>query len=521
MDEKCRYCLLSDGLISVRAPDGARRRLTLPEVLAALVQGEIISFGALQPHQRQAWFCFLVQLAAIALARAGREELPNESRDWKELLLALTDGEEAPWCLVVDDLSQPAFMQPPVPEGSLEEAGYRADVTTSDALDMLVTARNHDVKMSRVANPEPQHWLYALVTLQTQEGFMGRGNYGIIRMNSGYGNRPMVGMVASLDWPPRFCRDVSLVLSLQDHLASQYSYDTSGHTLLWLLPWDGARSSAIPVHHCHPLFIEVCRRVRFSHAEGDIRCRIANTKGPRLTAPDERQGVTGDPWTPVQTAEGKALTVGRRGFSYDLLRQILLREDFDPPPAMQWTGAESGGYLLATALARGQGKTEGLHRRVVPVPQNVLAWLSDPSRREELASRAQELVQTAADVQRQVLYPALVALLTAGHEGSVDADRVRRWTGAFDSGVDEAFFPELWASLDMAKQEARRRWQQLLKNLAEQQLQDAIASAPLPSIHRYRAVSAAQSIFHSRLREHLHALYPSKEEVDHEPVAGR
>jgi CRISPR system Cascade subunit CasA len=56
-------------------------------------------------------------------------------------LLKLADGSEAAWHLVVDDVSQPAFMQPPVPEGSLEEAKYSSDIQTPDELDMLVTSK--------------------------------------------------------------------------------------------------------------------------------------------------------------------------------------------------------------------------------------------------------------------------------------------------------------------------------------------------------------------------------------------
>ena len=37
--------------------------------------------------------------------------------------------------------------------------------------------------------PEPDDWLMALVSLQTQEGVMGAGKYGVARMNSGYGSR--------------------------------------------------------------------------------------------------------------------------------------------------------------------------------------------------------------------------------------------------------------------------------------------------------------------------------------------
>ena len=55
---------------------------------------------------------------------------------------------------------------------------------------MLVTAKNHDLKSSIAAQANVDDWIFALVTLQTMEGFGGVGNYGIARMNSGFGNRP-------------------------------------------------------------------------------------------------------------------------------------------------------------------------------------------------------------------------------------------------------------------------------------------------------------------------------------------
>ena len=60
--------------------------------------------------------------------------------------------------------------------------------TTPDSIDMLATAKNHDLKASRVSAAESDAWLFALMTLQTCEGWGGATNYGISRMNSGSGS---------------------------------------------------------------------------------------------------------------------------------------------------------------------------------------------------------------------------------------------------------------------------------------------------------------------------------------------
>ena len=92
------------------------------------------------------------------------------------------DGEA--WELVVDDWSKPALLQPPT-VAATDRAAYKNRLPTPDALDMLVTAKNHDLKQERMVGASEQDWLFALVTLQTTEGFLGAGNYGVSRMNGG------------------------------------------------------------------------------------------------------------------------------------------------------------------------------------------------------------------------------------------------------------------------------------------------------------------------------------------------
>lgn len=66
----------------------------------------------------------------------------------------------------------PAFMQPPDPGGL-----KWTEVPTPDALDMLITSRNHDLTSQIAADAAPQDWILALVSLQTMEGFGGRATW--------------------------------------------------------------------------------------------------------------------------------------------------------------------------------------------------------------------------------------------------------------------------------------------------------------------------------------------------------
>ena len=523
MSENRRRCLLDDPLFRVRGPDGPVFEATLPEVLACLARGRVVSFEALQAHQRQAWRCFLTQLAAIALARAARAGPPDDANEWRGLLLALTQGENDAWSLVVEDVSRPAFMQPPAPEGSLAKGKYRLDILAPDDLEVLVASKNHDIKMRRVVNPRAEHWIYTLVTLQTQGGYPGVGNYGVVRMNGGFGNRPLVGVTPGLSWSEWFRRDVEVLGAARDDLVRQYEYDANGPALLWTLPWDGQKESGVVLNRCDPLFIEVCRRLRLEEADGALRCWRANTRGTRVAAPDELKGVTGDPWTPIDKKRGQALTVGARGFHYALLKDILLEGDYVRPAALEFTERDRGGaFVVATTLVRGQGKTEGLHRRIVEVRKEVIRLFGRPSERERLAKRAQARVEEAATVQKLVLWPALIALLQGGADaGRLSPDQTRklsekagRWTRAFDAAVDDLFFEELWDSLDAEEEEARRQWQERLYRLAETQLRDAVSACPLPSIRRYRAVSRAEAIFYGSARKKLQTLFPPSEDKE-------
>jgi hypothetical protein len=117
------HSLLDDALIGIEDEAGTRHTVTLPGLLARLSSNEPIELTALQAHQQHAWHAFTVQLAALALSRAENSHaLAHDEAAWRALLAdaAKKDGAgtEA-FTLVVGDLSKPAFMQPPVPEGTL------------------------------------------------------------------------------------------------------------------------------------------------------------------------------------------------------------------------------------------------------------------------------------------------------------------------------------------------------------------------------------------------------------------
>lgn len=351
--------ILHEPIFSVRA-GLARGTVSLPELLSLLSRGADIECMALQAHQRHAWHAFLVQTAALALRAAGTARVAQSREAWTAVLLTLTDGHIDPWCLAVSDLSAPALLQPPVPEGSLE--GFRGATDFPDDIDVMITSKNHDVKTSRIAHPRPEHWVYALVSLQTCGAYLGPGNYGISRMNGGSGSRVCFAIASSFSPGARFVRDVTVWLEEWDRLVKEYGYAPDGRGLLWLEPWDGTESLALA--DCAPAYVEVCRRVRLAWDGGRLIAHSRPTKVARLDAAD-RNGDTGDIWTPVESEGRKALSLSPHGWPAHRAAQILACDGWRPGAAARCREDDGARpVLICEGFSREPGKTHGFHERV-------------------------------------------------------------------------------------------------------------------------------------------------------------
>lgn len=526
-----QHNLLIEGVIPVRRRDGATGTLSLPEVLALLGRDDIESFTSLAAHQSHAWHAFLVQLAAIALHRAGTTDSAISAEAWAGLLRAPTGDFPAdePWCLVVSDLSRPAFLQPPVPETSLKD--FKTVIDHPDDFDVLITAKNHMVKTSRMSAERLDLWLFALVTLQTMEGFLGRGNYGIARMNGGFASRPAVTLVSSARPGSRFRRELAAILAGRDPIVDQFSEyrESGGLALTWLAPWNGGE--ALPLSRLDPLFIEVCRRVRLTAGGAGLRACLRPTEGARIAA-NERKGNLGDPWAPIELKKTGAqmLTVG--GFDYRLLVPLLLGvkdRRHIAPSLLQKLGPDEqaeGMSVLCQVLARGQGQTAGWHERILPLPRNMRRLQTDL---RELARRTAAAQVEDAGTMRAVFSRALSLLLRAGKEGGKDGKAVegwkKPWLERFDPAVDACFFTHLWDRLENEDSEATEiAWWRHLRDIARGLLDSATRSVPLPGVRRHRAIAAADRSFAAGVLRHFAAVayspggtpaHQSTEETEH------
>ncbi len=503
--------LLDEPLICWRDTHAAVQRGSLPELLVALAANGVRDFPRLRPHQRHPWHAFLVQLAAIALRHAGQDQPWTEAADWRVALRDLTpdDADGAPWCLVAPP-DRPALLQAPVPGENI--AAWTNLLHAPDALDMLVTSKNHDLKAARAHGAEADDWLFALLSLQTQEGFLGAGNYGISRMNGGFASRPGVGVAPVGAWGARWRADVTSALAERGHIAEKFGVaQEGGHALLWLLPWSGADSLALAA--LDPLYIEICRRVRLAAPGGRIQAHVTGSKVARIAAKDSN-GVTGDVWTPVETAKSKALTVSRNGFDYKLMSELLAGESYTQGAAWRLDGWPQGTALqaIAQATVRGQGKTEGYHERRVPLSPKLRRYLVG-DQRPLLARMARRRIDAIA-AMRKLLWTALALLFANGENDSGNdavSNRASRFAQPFEQREDARFFDDLTAHIEADGEQQEAVYLHWLLGLAERAqavLEAAFDAGPRSAMQRYKAQAAALSRFDSGLRGGKKPLFP-------------
>ena len=185
------FDLLTESLVPVVSNRAREAELvTLPELfsrLAERLRRRPPRIG--QRTKRKPGISSWLSSARLLCIVQAAKDLPGASKDWRAALAELTpDCADTAWSLVVENASEPALLQPPTKRVDK----FKLAAETPDALDVLVTAKNHDRKQAQATAAPPHFWLYALATLQTSQGYSGRGNPGIARMNGGLASRVLV-----------------------------------------------------------------------------------------------------------------------------------------------------------------------------------------------------------------------------------------------------------------------------------------------------------------------------------------
>ena len=497
--------LLTEPVITTTLNSG-RTKLSLPELLAACATDLVTDFPHLRPFQEHPWHALLVQLATLAMIDSGLTRLPTDAPTWRSALGALTHDDypnQEPWHLLVEDQSVPAFLQPPTMDPSFTSrarltppTGHTRLMPTPDAMDIPVFSRHHDVKLGTTQSPATDHWLFALVSCQTANGYSGgglHGLHGISRMNGTYGNRHGFSITPSTRWGAHIARDARI-------LATTHRSAKVRHLLLWTIPWHGEKDEFLnPADlHPHPLYIEVARRLRLTIPEGttgQIHAVRATTRSRRIDAA-ERHGLMDDPWTLQQ--KDKSITIAENGFRADYLAQFL-NPNVTTIPLLARHHPEADGdrpmHLIARAIARGQGGTEGYHTLTLPVSNETARMFDNGTRQERLAEAAQARVDMTAEAQR-ILGAALNSFT------GVPTKTAQTWIHQLQEKTYRTFWQDLELELHSPDPQPERvRWaNERLVPIAREALKQAHTTLSTNRRARYESLSKSLAIFHAMLR---------------------
>ena len=489
--------LLTDKHLPVATTNGDLCHVNIPFLFGLLSENRVLDLPFLRPHQRAPWHSFCVQLAALALHRGGHDKVVTDAATWRELLRRLTADwpEDEPWRLIVEGLTKPAFMQPPVSGGSGDP--HRTPVGSTDDLDVLVTAKNHGVKQGIGTDASPAAWVAALVLLQTTGGFLGAGNYGIARMNGGFATRPWIGLVPPGGLGAHWRRDVTVLLRRRDWFYERVEAfaEAHGKALLWCLPWDGVRS--LGFEELDPWFIEICRRVRLYRDEaGTITAKSVGSSAARIAAKSYK-GNVGDPWIPIDLDKDSAAY--NTAPSYRVMSGVLFdRNRWLRPLLLDWH--EGIDEIPMTArfdvIVRGQGTTEGHHLREVRFEERHVRLFQSDEGRDRLAKISKDMIEEAATLRNKVLKIPLLTLIQAGDAAVDFRDKMasawaQPWLDQVDQAIEPIFFDHLFARAEQGRP-ADQAWVLFLKRTAKQIFERAVAAVPIAGARRLKAIAVAE-----------------------------
>lgn len=493
--------------------------LSLPELYSALMADRVACMTALRPHQKHALHAFLVQVGALALVAAKRDDAPTAAEDWRSLLAGLTPnfpGNE-PWSLVVEDLSKPALLQPPVPEGRWEV--LKEIEPTPDALDVIPYGRQHDLKSGRMRRAGPDSWFYALLSVQTISAQNGAPNKAAARSPSGNAFRSFVGISpANIGFGAQIRRDIERLCYIRSEIYDQFvGYSESGGLgLVWLEPWDGVQQ--LDRSKLDAFYVEICRRIRLASTLTGLVAHRTGSDNDRIREPDGLEGLTGDPWTPILNHKQKyrPFVIYDDGLSYSRVASLFdgARTQQSPLQCPASAEGKDGMVLLLRGIGiqRGkQGVSASFHERQVFVPQKAVSILRQDASKK-LGGISIQRVEDARGLVRDVLAPALAALF--GNSSASDK-KSEPYLAAFDREIDAGFFEALFEEVTLddhdAKADARRRWLLDLKSRAEDILATAEAGSPLSLVRRYQARAAAHRVLQGAFLRVFADKFPAQE----------
>lgn len=310
------------------------------------------------------------------------------------------------------------------------------------------------------------------------------------------------------------CGEITALLEYRPTLLAEFPMTDGGEGLLWTAPWDGTAAESLPVSRLDPLYLEVCRRIRLRiHEDGTLYGIRTSSKAARIEGKDLK-GRIGDPWIPVnRKRDNLPLTLAAGGFTYKRVTEYLT--EWGPPLLLRPTEAEQHSsdtmQLVARAMVRGQGKTEGYHERIIPLRPKTVRLFGRAGGAQELGDIGRQRIEQVGIVQR-ILSHAIQVFAARGNADGVSPEHralARPWLNKLDEIVDRTFFEDLQTEFeaddDASRQNIRNQWllndsENGVVDHARGVLHDAEDSLPCPALYRYRARVNAEGLFEGRIR---------------------
>ena len=239
------------------------------------------------------------------------------------------------------------------------------------------------------------------------------------------------------------------------------------------------------------------------------------------------KGNLGDPWVPINLgkADPSALTVSGNGFDYRLAQRVLLGQDLTKPLALKELPEEKGRdtEIYMAVLVRGQGKTEGLHERIIPLPHTIAVQLPFDADEDDdpgvtLAILSRDMVELAGEA-RKVLRQAVLVYLQGPEHPNFKKSHAAPVVSRFDRAIDEQFFVRLFAATEVGSEEASHRWQRFLRDEADKLARSVWDQTTPPSARREKARAASEAVLFGGLRKRLPGAFPEPEQDSKEAFA--
>jgi len=483
--------LLDDPVFTVRTSEG-HEKCSLPRIYPLLQQDAVEGFAKLQAHQKQAWHCFLAQLGAIA---TENRPMPNSEDGWHEALSALTCREA--WNLYTEDLSKPAFMQPPVPEGTLDDF-TQIDVAADDIPSL---AKNHGLKRTCIVKSEAEHWAYMLVNVQTSDTYAG-GAGGYPKASRGMEGRTFLTTTPSLSLGLWIKHDIKRLHRYAQAVAKEYGYDLSGSTLLWTVPWgesasEESRSGPLEPDQLHPWYIDCCRRIR-------KRETWMITTADHMRVEEPPGGKTGDPWAPIDKAEEAVLRPRDDTFRYDNLSSLLFTGDYIRPPGFSEV---DDGYIVFRAMPKDYTERTSIRERIIRFYNVASDNPFDTPDESQIAEESRDRVKKAGEAE-SILDHVLLWLLkdfdAYKKNSGKERKRIRQLTerkrqiNALHAAIDGKFFDRLFEAPMIDDHKRWTFWETLLVGLLRGQARDAFELAARD--RHWERLAQAQSVLDRRIK---------------------